>query len=64
MMFNITDPERVLLLELLESKHTAMLHELNHTDARDYRVYLRSRIELLEALKSKVEALPLGEAAV
>jgi hypothetical protein len=51
----------MLLLELLESKHTAMLHELNHTDARDYRVYLRSRIELLEALKSKVEALPSGE---
>ena len=64
MTINITDQERVLLLELLESKHTAMLHELNHTDARDYRVYLRSRIELLEVLKSKVEALPSGAAAV
>ena len=64
MMFNMTDEERMLLLELLESKHTAMLHELNHTDARDYRVYLRSRIELLEALKSKVEALPSGESAI
>ena len=63
MTLNMTDQERMLLLELLESKHTAMLHELNHTDARDYRDYLRSRIELLETLKSKVEALPSGESA-
>lgn len=58
MTLNITDQERVLLLELLEEKNTAMLHELHHTDARDYRDYVKQKIELLEGLKSKVEALP------
>jgi hypothetical protein len=58
MTLAITDTERVLLLELLEAKNTAMLHELHHTDARDYRDYIKERIELLAGLKSKVEALP------
>ena len=54
MTLDITEQERVLLLELLEAKNTAMLHELHHTDARDYRDYVRQRIGLLEGLKSKV----------
>jgi len=58
MTLNITDQERMLLLELLEAKDAAMLHELNHTDAREYKNYVKQRIELLEGLKSKVEALP------
>lgn len=64
MTLNITDQERVLLLELLGAKNTAMLHELHHTDARDYRDYLKQRIELLEGLKSKVEAMPPIDAAI
>jgi hypothetical protein len=63
MTLSITDQERVLLLELLEAKSTSMLHELNHTDARDYRNYVKQKIELLEGLKSKVEALPSTGAA-
>ena len=55
MRLDITEQERVLLLELLEAKNTAMYHELHHTDARDYRDYVRRKIELLEGLKSKVE---------
>ena len=55
MTLEITEQERVLLLELLEAKNTSMLHELHHTDARDYGDYVRRRIELLEGLKSKVE---------
>ena len=64
MTLNITDQERVLLLELLESKNTAMLHELHHTDARDYRNYVKQKIELLEGLKSRVEALAPIDTAV
>ena len=64
MALNITDQERVLLLELLEAKNTAMLHELHHTEARDYRDCVKQRIDLLEGLKSKVDALPPNDAAV
>ena len=56
MTLEITELERMLMLELLEAKNTAMLHELHHTDARDYREYVRQRIKLLEELKSKLEA--------
>jgi hypothetical protein len=55
MTLDITDQERVLMLELLEAKNTAMFHELHHTDARDYRQYVSQRIKLLEGLKSKIE---------
>jgi hypothetical protein len=33
----ITDSERELLLEVLEARYSSMLHELHHTDTRDYR---------------------------
>ena len=56
MTLDITELERMLMLELLEAKNTAMLHELHHTDARDYKEYVRQRIQLLEELKSKLEA--------
>lgn len=52
---DITAQERMLLLELLEAKNTAMFHELHHTDAREYKDYVRRKIELLEGLKAKVE---------
>lgn len=55
MKLEITEQERLLLLELLEAKNAAMFHELHHTDLRDYKTYVRQKIELLEGLKSKVE---------
>ena len=55
MRLDITEQEKGLLLELLEAKNTAMFHELHHTFARDYKDYVRQRLELLEGLKAKVE---------
>lgn len=63
MTLDMTEQERVLLMELLKAQHTAMLHELHHTDAREYRDYLRQKIELLEGLKSKVEGATPSPAA-
>lgn len=63
MRLEITEQERGLLLELLEAKNTAMYHELHHTDARDYKDYVRRRIELLEGLKPKVEGASSAEKA-
>jgi len=55
MRLDITEQERALLVELLAAKDTAMYHELHHTDARDYRDYVRRKMELLEGLKAKVD---------
>ena len=58
MTFDITDKERELLLETLEARHVELLHELHHTDARDFREMLKRKIELVEGLKSKIESAP------
>lgn len=58
MMINITVEEREALLELLEAKRKAMLHELHHTDTNDYKNMLRQRIDIIEGLITKVESLP------
>ena len=54
MNISVTDSERELLFELLESRHTSMLHELHHTDTRDYKQFLREKLELLEKLRDKL----------
>ena len=56
MTVNITDQEREFLLELLETKSTALLHEIHHTDARDYKEMLKRRTELLEGLRAKFDS--------
>ena len=56
MTLDVTEQEREFLLELLEAKHTALLHELHHTDTHEYKALLKQRVGVLEGLKSKVEA--------
>lgn len=55
MTLDITDRERDFLIEVLDAKRTAMLHELHHTDTLDYKELLKVRLALLEALKQKIE---------
>lgn len=56
MTLDVSEQEREFLLELLETKHASLLHELHHTDTHDYKGLLRRRIDLLEGLKSKIGA--------
>ena len=58
MTFDITEQERELLHEVLEARHVELLHELHHTDARDFKEMLKRKVEVLEGLKSKVEGAP------
>lgn len=58
MSFDVTDTERDFLLELLEARHTAMLHELHHTDTNDYKRLLLQKIDVLEKLKQKLKNIP------
>lgn len=56
MNISVTDSERELLLELLESRYTSMLHELHHTDTHDYKQFLREKLELLEKVRDKLQS--------
>ena len=63
MTVDITDQEKEFLLELLETKSTAMLHEMHHTDTRDYKGMLKQRMELLERLRTKLGGPPSSSMA-
>jgi hypothetical protein len=58
MSFDLTDAERDFLLELLDARHTSMLHELHHTDTYEYRELLQQRVSLLEQLQRKLKNIP------
>jgi hypothetical protein len=44
-------------LELLEARHTSMLHELHHTDTYEYKQLLQEKVDLLERLRQKLRSL-------
>jgi len=52
---DLTESERELLAEVLEEKQTRMIQEIDHTDARNFKEMLRTKLELLESLKQKIE---------
>jgi hypothetical protein len=54
---DLTESERELLAELLEEKQTRMIQEIDHTDARKFKEMLRTKLEVLESLKTKIEQL-------
>jgi len=57
MVLDISAQEGKFLSELLEAKQNSMLHEINHTDTNDFKELLKKDLEVLEALKGKLERL-------
>jgi hypothetical protein len=57
MSFDVTDAEREFLVDLLDARHTSMLHELHHTDTYEYKQFLQGKIDLLEQLRQKLKSL-------
>ena len=57
MMLDLTDEERELLVELLETRYKTMLHEIHHTDTYEYKRLLQQKADLMEKLREKVEKL-------
>ena len=55
MNFNLTEAEQEFLLELLEARHTSMLHELHHTDTYNYKQLLQQKVDLLERLRERLK---------
>lgn len=61
MTFDVNDAEREFLLELLQTRHTSMLHELHHTDTYEYKEMLQQKLALLERLRDKLQNMPFPE---
>ena len=57
MLLDISTQERNFLSDLLEAKQNAMLHEINHTDTNDFKQMLKEELEVLEAIKGKLQRL-------
>jgi hypothetical protein len=57
MLLDISAQERKFLSDLLEAKQNAMLHEINHTDTNDFKQVLKEELEVLEAIKGKLQQL-------
>ena len=55
MLLEITDSERNLLMELVDSASRTIVHELDHTDTREYRKKLHDRMRILEHLSRKMQ---------
>jgi len=49
----LTDEEKELLSEILEERHRALLHEIWHTDHRDFKAALQKKEKVLESLLSR-----------
>jgi hypothetical protein len=54
MTVEITDEEKEILSELLQSTYQQMLHELHHTDTADYKEMLKKRVDVVERLIQKI----------
>lgn len=59
-MFDLDTEERQYLLELLQSAHTTLLHEIHHSRTRRFEEALRQTVMLNERLSEKL--LELAEA--
>lgn len=55
MLAEITDSERQLLIELIDSASRTTVHEIDHTDTREFRRKLLERMLLLEGLSEKIK---------
>ena len=54
MVLEITNPEKDLIFELIEAAHREMIHEIDHTDAREFKKLLQQKLDLLEHVGAKV----------
>ena len=54
MVLEITNSEKDLIFELIESAHREMIHEIDHTDAREFKRLLQEKLELLEHVGAKI----------
>jgi hypothetical protein len=49
-MRELSEKERLLLVDLLDAAHKEKLHELHHASTVSYKLLLKEKIDLIEAL--------------
>lgn len=54
MEIQISDEEYGLMTEILQERHSALLHEIAHTDHHDFKQMLKKRLEVLEWMMEKL----------
>ncbi len=57
MMIELTDRQREMLTELLETAHRDTVHELHRTYSLGYKAVLREKIAVIEELTTKVTSI-------
>ena len=50
----LSEEERELILEILEERHRTLLVEIAHTDHHHFKMVLRKKAEMLEAVLSRL----------
>jgi hypothetical protein len=55
-MFDVTREERDYLVTVLEHAHKELLHELHHTDNRQFRQMLRRLLHVNEDVTRRIRA--------
>lgn len=51
----VTEQERTLLLELIENAELETIQGLDHADSRAFKGLLRTRMQLLESVRNKMQ---------
>ena len=54
MVLEINNPERDLIFELIESAHRETIHEIDHTDTREFKKLLQQKLALLEQVGARI----------
>jgi hypothetical protein len=52
---DLTQPEYIVLKQIVDNKIPALLNELAHTDDRSYREYLKETLGTVEQLNAKLD---------
>ena len=51
----ITEDEKQLLLELINSAEQEAIHGLDHADTRSFKKVLRGKLDMLESVRNKLQ---------
>ena len=54
MNLEISEEERNLLLEMIESAEEAAIQGMDHADSRSFKEVLKTRLDLLASVKEKI----------
>jgi hypothetical protein len=60
MNLEISEEERNLLLEMIESAEEAAIRGMDHADSRSFKEVLKTKLDLLASVKGKISDQSVG----